>query len=380
MILQTNNSVDIYQYSNAQIKYLPEKSVNKLLKTMLYSNKPVYLAANTHRRPNNDNDNNKRSDPNLTYHIAQLKDYLFEKNVYRIPLTLTCDLGKVNFAMKTDTRIIMTLERNTNKLFESNKKVTAIPDNPNALIQIYDKPYISDQEISLMHGADIYFTGILRSETALRQGVLESLYQQVFEVNTGTQDFTCTFKGAQRQFDWLEISIVYDRSYQHTTIYDSYDLELAAKLIKTIKFENTSTTYSLTGKSLYDLEREGDKNMLNKMLVAHSCDGCSSASLTQYKNNQIYQEITEEDKFTNNERDDRIYIDMRRSKGYTDELEKINRDDSSIALTISLKEAAAKKLRFRITGFSQAEYWYLLSNKGYIMSYKNYNISKANEY
>ena len=36
---------------------------------------------------------------------------------------------------------------------------------------------------------------------------------------------------------------------------------------------------------------------------------------------------------------------MRRSKGYTDELEKINRDNSDIALTISLKEAAAKKTK-----------------------------------
>ena len=79
------------------------------------------------------------------------------------------------------------------------------------------------------------------------------------------------------------------------------------------------------------------------MLVAHSCDGCSSAPLTQYKNNPIYQEIMEEDKFTDKERDDRIYTNMRRSKGYTDELEKINRDNSDIALTISLKEAAAKK-------------------------------------
>ena len=174
--------------------------------------------------------------------------------------------------------------------------------------------------------------------------------------------------------------IVYDESYQHTTIYDSYDLELAAKLIKTVKFENTSTTYILNGKLSYDLTREDEKFLLYKMLVAHSCDGCSSAPLTQYKNNPIYQEITEEDKFTDNERDDRIYIDMRRSKGYTDELEKINRDDNGIALTISLKEAATKQLRFRITGFSQAEYWYLLSNKGYIMSYKIYSISKADAY
>ena len=70
---------------------------------------------------------------------------------------------------------------------------------------------------------------------------------------------------------------------------------------------------------------------------------------------------------------------MRRSKDYTDELEKINRDDSGLAVTIGFKEAATKKLRLRIIGYSQGEYWYLLSNKGYIMSFKNYNISKADQ-
>ena len=89
--------------------------------------------------------------------------------------------------------------------------------------------------------------------------------------------------------------------------------------------------------------------------------------------------MTEEDEFTTNSRDDRILIDMRRSKGYTDELEKLNRDDSGLAVVITLKEATANKLRLRVTGFSQAEYWYLLSNKGYIMSYKNYKISKTHE-
>ena len=33
---------------------------------------------------------------------------------------------------------------------------------------------------------------------------------------------------------------------------------------------------------------------------------------------------------------------MRRSNDYTDELEKSNRDDSGLAVTISLKEVAAK--------------------------------------
>ena len=76
-ILPTNNSVDIYNYSNAQMKYLPEKSVKKLLKNMLYSNKPVYLASDTDRRPNNDDIAADRTDENLTYRIAQLKNHLF---------------------------------------------------------------------------------------------------------------------------------------------------------------------------------------------------------------------------------------------------------------------------------------------------------------
>ena len=104
------------------------------------------------------------------------------------------------------------------------------------------------------------------------------------------------------------------------------------------------------------------------MFVAHSCNSCISALLTQYKNNDIYRELIED--YFSDESDERVYIPMRRSKGYTDELEKINCNDSGIALNIKLKKPAAKKLRFRITGFSQGEYWYLLSNKGYIMSYK----------
>ena len=152
---------------------------------MLYSNKPVYLAAYTDRRPHNHTDDNKRTNPNLTYCLAQLKDYIFDRHVYGIPLTLVCDLGKCNFAMKNDTKIIITLERNMNKLLESNKKVTTIPTDPDALIQTYDRPYISHHEISVTKQADIYFAGILITETALRQGVLESPYQQELRLIQG---------------------------------------------------------------------------------------------------------------------------------------------------------------------------------------------------
>ena len=210
-------------------------------------------------------------------------------------------------------------------------------------------------------------------------GVLAAPYQQLFEVNKGIQSLTVTFKGAQRQFEWLEISLVYEKSYQHSTIYDSYDLELAAKMIQSKKFENTISTYSLTGKLEHNYKNEDDKNILYKMSIAYNCNGRSTTPLTQYKYNEIYQYIIPEEEYRSNMRDERIYTDMRRSQGYTDELQKLTRDDSGLAVVVNLKEAAQKKMRLRITGFSQAEYWYALSNKGYIMTYKSYNISKEDD-
>ena len=249
-----------------------------------------------------------------------------------------------------------------NKLFKSTKNLAAIPSEPDALILFHDRPYIAYQEIRLTQN----FSGIIRSETAVRMGVFPAPYQQFFEVNKGIQSLEVTFKGAQRQFEWLEISLVYDKSYQHLTIYDSYDLELAAKMIQSIKFENATSTYSLTGKLEYSYKNEDEKNILYKMFSAYNCNGCSTAPLTQYKNNEIYQYITPEEEYRSNTRDDRIFdnIDMRRGQGYTDELEKLTTYDSGLAVVINLKEAAQKKMRLRITGFFQAEYWYALSNNG----------------
>ena len=215
---------------------------------------------------------------------------------------------------KIDTKFLIILERDVNKLFETNKKAATIPDAPDTLIQFHDRPYIAYEEINLTKTMDIYLSGILRSEQALIMGVIPSPYQQEFEIATDTQSLTVTFKRAQRQFEWLEISLVYDKSYQHLTIYDSYDLELAAKLIKSVKFENTSTTYSLTGKVEYDV----NKNYELDMFLAFQCNGCSTTSLSQYKNNEIFQEITMEENYTTANTDARILIDLRRSKGYTD--------------------------------------------------------------
>ena len=88
-----------------------------------------------------------------------------------------------------------------------------------------------------------------------------------------------------------------------------------------------------------------------KCFLRSNENGCSTAPLNEYKNNKIYQEITTEKNYTTTSTDDKILIALRRSKGYkgyTDELEKITGDDSSLGVAVSLKKAAAKKMRLRI--------------------------------
>ena len=80
-----------------------------------------------------------------------------------------------------------------------------------------------------------------------------------------------------------------------------------------------------------------------KMFIAYVCNGATFAPLTDYKNKPVYQDMTDEYNYRSATKDDRGYIDMRRSKGNYDELEKITRDDSGLVIYIKLKDAAAKK-------------------------------------
>ena len=84
------------------------------------------------------------------------------------------------------------------------------------------------------------------------------------------------------------MALVYDKSYQ-------YKSSINLSNISSIKFENTTSTYSLTGKFEYSYKNEDEKNILYKMFSAYNCNGCSTAPLTQYKNNEIYQYITPEE-------------------------------------------------------------------------------------
>ena len=96
--------------------------------------------------------------------------------------------------------------------------------------------------------------------------------------------------------------------------------------------------------------------------------------LTDYANNPTYQYLIKTDKYFSY--DQKMYLYLRRSKGCNNELESFTRDHCKLTLTVTLKDAATKNMRLRVTGYSQGEYYYVLSQRGSIIQYKNYGTTK----
>ena len=133
-------------------------------------------------------------------------------------------------------------------------------------------------------------------------------------------------------------------SDQHRRVYDSYNAELASTKIKTVRLENAPNTYSSFNTVKFEASNEKDKYQLYMQFVAWYCKGSSIVPLSDYAHNPTIQELPKMNKYFASG-DEKMFINLRHGKGYTGELEKINRDDSDLTVTITLKAATTKKMR-----------------------------------
>ena len=72
----------------------------------------------------------------------------------------------------------------------------------------------------------------------------------------------------------------------------------------------------------------------------------------------------------------KIFINLSRRKGYTNEINKLNRDDSDLTITIQLKAPAEKIMRLHITGYYEGECLYSMTREEFIMNYKECGVNK----
>ena len=301
--------------------------------------------------------------------------------MYRIPLRYFSDIGKINFPTKIDHRIKLFLETDMDKLFEP-KKVLALTESiPEADAEIIftRAPFIQYEQILLDKNFRQHLETIMVSKKILRMGAQKAPIQKTYEIQKDSDSLNVEFLGSNRQFDWIEISIVPDKSDKHTTIYDSYNREIAAQLIKTLQLSNFTEIYSLTNEKKYSIDNLTQKHLLYKQFVAWNYNGSSVAPLTEHMDNPIFQELPDEETYYSLKSDEKIYLDLRASSGYVREAEKLERNDSKVNLQITLKEAATFNLRVRIWAYSLSEYLYVLSKSGLTLKHRTSAINQSDD-
>ena len=102
------------------------------------------------------------------------------------------------------------------------------------------------------------------SKKIIGMGAQKTPIQKNYEIKQGSDSLNVELLGANRQFDWLEIPIVNDKSDKHSTIYNSYDRELAAQKIKALQLSNFTEIYSLTNEKKYNIDNLTQKHLLYK--------------------------------------------------------------------------------------------------------------------
>ena len=105
--------------------------------------------------------------------------------------------------------------------------------------------------------------------------------------------------------------LVYDKSHKHWTIYDSYNDECAAKLVKSLEFANIREEHSATNTLKYGTTNDLDRHLLYRQFLAWHTDGCSTAPLTDFMNNPVAKELKDEEDCFSSDSDEEIYVDFR---------------------------------------------------------------------
>ena len=119
--------------------------------------------------------------------------------------------------------------------------------------------------------------------------------------------------------------------------------------------QNASNTYSEFNTVKFDLEDEEDRYTLYNAFVGWVTNSSSIVTESDFIYNEARKELFNRNTyFTDSGK--RVYINIRRSKGYTGEFERVNQDDSDLSVAIDLKAAAVKKMRLRVKDYFQGKY------------------------
>ena len=129
----------------------------------------------------------------------------------------------------------------------------------------------------------------------------------------------------------------------------------------------------------FDISNDTQKHSLWKEYVAWHCDGYTATPISDHINNPVFQELLLEPGYFSFNSDEKIYIDLWDSLGYTDQTDKPSRNDSKLNVTIELRNPRAKKMRLVVWGYTNGKYLYMLTDGSLTLKYKTSKIKSLDD-
>ena len=95
---------------------------------------------------------------------------------------------------------------------------------PDTQIIFTKPPFLQYEQFLLDKNFRQYLETIMVSKKILKMGVQKILIQKTYKISVSSDSTNVDFLSSNRQFDWIEMSLVFDKSDKLTTICDSYNI------------------------------------------------------------------------------------------------------------------------------------------------------------
>ena len=109
----------------------------------------------------------------------------------------------------------------------------------------HDTPFIEYEQLRLNSNFRQYLETSVIPKKIFRMGTQKTSLQKWNELAVGAQSYSVEFIAAHKEFDWLEIFLVNDKSGQHKMVCNIFHAELSSTTIQNVTIKNTSNTYSI---------------------------------------------------------------------------------------------------------------------------------------
>ena len=324
------------------------------------------------------------------------RDNLLQKDEkYVIPMRLLHNFFVVSSEISTDMLITLNTEQEVKKIFEAVfmreigddvERGRRDRDPPRLQTIFYKTPKInynlytySTQKQSIEHMAMSQIKG-------KRTGLEPVYHERNVVIRQGGFGASINFNNEGTQLEWLMVSIIPVLSKIRRNTYAIYNNEVACNIIR--KLSITDIKDQVNNRSydkIYDLENFDDQFKLYRQYCAYISNRPSNQTMLDFSKNQKVQQTVQLRDYFTAAASERLYINMRESLGATGKKDAMKRNDSSVKVEISLKEAAPHDLDIMVFGQGYGEYVFESNSDGNMIKFFGYkvmgddNFKKLNE-